>query len=847
MPKLRPRFKKAVFLGYNDVSSSWKVGTFVEDERFKSQVRFAVYETRDVKFCESVLIDNVDSLRPGYKEGVVVSDDQLLSVVGGSMGRRPVVAASQQCARAPTSTGGSNSREVEGGSIRGPEIPGAPTLAEEFSVSEDENDGEKQSKTIVRRKKKKKASNVSVAAVASKEKQEDEKSSSPPATEKQIPNGAEQGCDSPSDVVFGRSENAKRKRGRPKGAKDKIPRKKRGAKVKVNLAGVDEGQLEKQHLETVAECYTVDDAHTDVEEGEEVQNVWCQLTVKEALASPDAHHWLAGIDKEKVKLHSFKTWRALTDEELDEKRKEGKQVLPIVLILTRKRDGTFKCRAVALGNLYHPSEYLEVYAPVVSQPANRYLLVEAAAEGDAVELFDIDNAFVQALIDAEVFVRLPEVWREDENDTGIRKLVKALYGLPQAPRLWNKHYEEKLIKLDWEQSEEKGLWRKPSKQRPGKFLKLGVYVDDNTGTGSIKSELKAEIQKVLDVFPGKWIRIPYENMGDGWVRYDQLGADVWYNQRAKSLKVCMERYIQKIEKKFRLEGCRKADTPVFKESELYNEQSQETKFPLREAVGCLQWAAVVCRPDISSPTNCLARVTGRKITKATVNCCKKVLRYLISTKTVGIEYSPENERLFNEIYRKLLAEGKELKDWNLFTDASFASDFVTLKSISGSIMYYRSCPIQWKSSRQSIRTNSTFESEFVAASDGLIVSETLTFRGFFEANDEEPDLWIDNETAVTVAKKPTDEQRPRSRHVALRYHKVKDYCEKINFCPTEHMKADSLTKVGVSKEIRDNIFHHNPNMINARKWKEVEEECESSFVLFPAVAPVVDLFWLECE
>ena len=61
------------------------------------------------------------------------------------------------------------------------------------------------------------------------------------------------------------------------------------------------------------------------------------------------------------------------------------------------------------------------------------------------------------------------------------------------------------------------------------------------------------------------------------------------------------------------------------------------------------------------------------------------------------------------------------------------------------------------------------------------------------------------------------------------------------------MKADSLTKVGVSKEIRDNIFHHNPNMINARKWKEVEEECESCFVLFPAVAPVVDLFWLECE
>ena len=74
-----------------------------------------------------------------------------------------------------------------------------------------------------------------------------------------------------------------------------------------------------------------------------------------------------------------------------------------------------------------------------------------------------------------------------------------------------------------------------------------------------------------------------------------------------------------------------------------------------------------------------------------------------------------------------------------------------MKSISGSIVYYKSCPIAWKSARQTVRTNSTFESEYVAASDTLTVEETVDFKGFLG---DEPDsyLWIDNSTAVTVSK-----------------------------------------------------------------------------------------------
>jgi hypothetical protein len=529
---------------------------------------------------------------------------------------------------------------------------------------------------------------------------------------------------------------------------------------------------------------------------------------------------LEAISKEKLKLEAFKTWKALDDDEL----KRCKTALPIVLILTRKRCGLHKARAVALGNLYCPTGHLDVFAPVISQPGNRYLLIDAAANKDFLKLFDVDNAFVQSLIDSEIFVRLPQVWRE-ENDDGIRKLVKALYGLPQSPRLWAKHYEKRLVELGWEQSTEKGLWRKISRIMAKRYLKLGVYVDDNTATGPDKQELDDEVAKILKTFPGKFIEP--DRKPNGWVVYDQLGVDLWYRQSHGELHFLMEKYIGKVAEKFQMTGCRKADNPCFDESLLYDEKSPVVSFPIREAIGCLQWAATVCRVDICTPTNVLSRVAGKPCTKNIVACAKKVLRYLITHPSIGLFYSAENELKFNRIYKSLLDEGQRVKQWNLFTDASFANCFVTLKSTSGCVMYYRGCPLAWKSSRQTVRTNSTFESEFVAASDGLVLSETLTFKGFFEQNAEEEDLWIDNQTAVTVARTDTDAQRPRSRHVALRYYRVKDACNQIRFCPTEHQKADVLTKVSVSKEIGDNVFYHNENMRNPRKANKCIDSIDS--------------------
>ena len=124
----------------------------------------------------------------------------------------------------------------------------------------------------------------------------------------------------------------------------------------------------------------------------------------------------------------------------------------------------------------------------------------------------------------------------------------------------------------------------------------------------------------------------------------------------------------------------------------------------------------------------------------------------------------------------------------------------------GCIGYWRSCPIFWRSNRQGVRAYSTAESEYIAASDSIVCSELHDFMEFFsplpqtlafEENGIAPSLsnailWLDNTSAISTAK--SDETRPKSRHYALRYLRVKESARAIVFCPTNLMKADALTK-----------------------------------------------------
>ena len=82
-------------------------------------------------------------------------------------------------------------------------------------------------------------------------------------------------------------------------------------------------------------------------------------------------------------------------------------------------------------------------------------------------------------------------------------------------------------------------------------------------------------------------------------------------------------------------------------------------------------------------------------------------------------------------------------------------------------------------------------------------------------------LWVDNQSAITTAK--AEGTKPKSRHYALRYLRVRDFAKQIMFCPTNLMKADPLTKLECSVPQRRLILHHVSNPVISDPEADAEE------------------------
>ena len=87
------------------------------------------------------------------------------------------------------------------------------------------------------------------------------------------------------------------------------------------------------------------------------------------------------------------------------------------------------------------------------------------------------------------------------------------------------------------------MWRKPSSDIPGKFVKLSVYVDDNLLTGPSVCEVESEVAKTLGVSKGKILHPVLKN---GWQVWDVLGAELSYNRSQRCFKLSMQTYIEKL-------------------------------------------------------------------------------------------------------------------------------------------------------------------------------------------------------------------------------------------------------------------------------------------------------------
>jgi hypothetical protein len=96
-----------------------------------------------------------------------------------------------------------------------------------------------------------------------------------------------------------------------------------------------------------------------------------------------------------------------------------------------------KSRLVAQGFSQNEGiNYEETFSPVARLEAIRILLAVSVAKGFKLHQMDVKSAFLNGVLEEEVYVRQPPGFESEKYPHQVDKLRKALNGLKQAPRAW---------------------------------------------------------------------------------------------------------------------------------------------------------------------------------------------------------------------------------------------------------------------------------------------------------------------------------------------------------------------------------------------------------------------------
>nr|GEV81785.1 putative ribonuclease H-like domain-containing protein [Tanacetum cinerariifolium] len=113
-------------------------------------------------------------------------------------------------------------------------------------------------------------------------------------------------------------------------------------------------------------------------------------------------------------------------------------------IVVRNKD-----RFVAQGHTQEEGiDYEEVFAPVARIEAIRLFLAYASFIGFMVDQLDVKSAFLYGTIEEEVYVCQPLGFEDPDFPNKVYKVVKALYGLHQAPGAWYETLANYLLEND---------------------------------------------------------------------------------------------------------------------------------------------------------------------------------------------------------------------------------------------------------------------------------------------------------------------------------------------------------------------------------------------------------------
>ncbi|GJS18526.1 ribonuclease H-like domain, reverse transcriptase, RNA-dependent DNA polymerase [Tanacetum coccineum] len=447
--------------------------------------------------------------------------------------------------------------------------------------------------------------------------------------------------------------------------------------------------------------------------------------------------WIEAMKAELDFINRNNTWKLTT-------LPKGHKAIGLKWVFKTKRDANgniikHKARLVAKGYIQeHDIDFEEVFAPVAKMETIRLLLAIAA-----------NNKW------------------EKQDQGKVYRLIKALYGLRQAPRAWNIKLDNTLKSLDFKKCAlEQAIYIKTSKDST---LLIGVYVDDLIITGTPKKEIdkfKAQMEEKFE-------------MSDLGLLAYYLGIEV--TQTNGDISIKQSAYASKILKEAGMIDCNETLIPMDPGTRLtkITEGTMVNSTEYRSLIGCLRYL-LHTRPDLSYSVGLLSR-SMQEPREQHMKAIKQVLRYVKGTKDYGITYMHN--------------EGNKIHG---YSDSSYGVNTTEGKGTTGIIFYYGESPISWSTQKQATVALSSCESEFIAAT--AATTQALWLKRLLSklthTQEEKVTIQVDNKSAIALMKNPVF--HGRSKHIDTKYHFIRECVERndiqVEFVSGEYQKADILTK-----------------------------------------------------
>ena len=515
-----------------------------------------------------------------------------------------------------------------------------------------------------------------------------------------------------------------------------------------------------------------------------------------------------------------------------------RKVTDLKLVQTMRKDDTVKSRFAVRGfRQMYGVNYFNTYAPVATAQSIRLAISLAAIFGVELWAADVAKAFLQAPLQEDVYIKIPEWLPYDKSKGNVLKLLKSVYGCKQSSRNWWNKMSTAIIECGATQD----------KKDPCVFHKFDgdgdvelfvcIVVDDILAVG--RKEVWDDFIKLL----GTKVELEKESVG---IAKEFFGIKI--NRKDKHLIEInqgnyAEEVLKRYQEKYHFIPKEKVNVPLrekdvkvlldWTSEEDEEEEDELTKEKYMSLFGSLMFLSVWTRPDISMALG-LAGTRLKSPSKKHLKALEHILSYVAKDTAKPI------------IYDARLSKNKV--DLIGFSDASFGSDRRDGKSTTGYVTFLCG-PVHWSSKKQSTVALSTTTAESIAAMEATkeLAFETQILSQIGLGAQYAP-LFIDNKQ--TIQRVMENSPTPASKHELIRERWISEICLKEKlvwpmYVRTDNNIADILTKgkladgdaqfIRLAKLISGKGEH---DIGGVRRWIEALMEIDGSFTkdsLYPSL------------